>query len=315
MALASHPTDRSERDMPEASRATNLSTRVTAIVVSYESAAVLPACLAALAAEGVPAIVVDNASTDASREIAQAHGARLIANPRNEGYGRANNRGVAACDTPFALIVNPDLEVGPGAVAALLAAAQAYPDAGLLAPRIAEPSGRVFIQPRSLLSPPHLNRAREVVAPEGDACLPFLSGACLLVRRGAFAEIGGFDPEIFLFYEDDDLCRRMREAGHALVHVHAARAAHARGRSSRPSLKRRFNARWHLAWSHAYVAAKYGLPETSLVSILNNAIKTVAYGLILNRAKMAAHAGSVAGALAWRGGGRALSRQMLDGEP
>ena len=292
-----------------------MSAGVTAIVVTYDSAEVLLGCLLALRAEGVPVIVVDNASSDDTRAIAAAHGAQLMANARNEGYGRANNAGVAACRTPHALILNPDLVVQPGAVAALLEAAARYPEAGLYAPCIVEPSGRVFLQPRSLLSPPHLNLAGAMPLPEGDACLPFLSGACLLVRRDLFLELGGFDPEIFLFYEDDDLCRRMREAGHALVHVHAARAAHARGRSSRPSLKRRFNARWHLAWSHAYVAAKYGLPETSLVSILNNAIKTVAYGLILNRAKMAAHAGSVAGALAWRGGGRALSRQMLDGEP
>lgn len=292
-----------------------MSAGVTAIVVTYDSAEVLLGCLQALRAEGVPVIVVDNASSDDTRAIAAAHGAQLMANARNEGYGRANNAGVAACRTPHALILNPDLVVQPGAVAALLEAAARYPEAGLYAPCIVEPSGRVFLQPRSLLSPPHLNLAGAMPLPEGDACLPFLSGACLLVRRDLFLELGGFDPEIFLFYEDDDLCRRMREAGHALVHVHAARAAHARGRSSRPSLKRRFNARWHLAWSHAYVAAKYGLPETSLVSILNNAIKTVAYGLILNRAKMAAHAGSVAGALAWRGGGRALSRQMLDGEP
>ncbi|AMJ59871.1 glycosyltransferase family 2 protein [Bosea sp. PAMC 26642] len=284
---------------------------VTAIVVSYDSAQVLPACLAALAAEGVAAIVVDNASTDTSREIAGAHGATVIANARNEGYGRGNNRGIAACRTPFALIVNPDLVVESGSVAALLAAAARYPDAGLFAPRIVEPSGRLFLQPRSLLSPPHFNKAASVVAPEGDACLPFLSGACLLVRTDVFGALGGFDPHIFLFYEDDDLCRRMREAGHALIHVHDAQARHERGKSSRPSLSRRFNARWHLAWSLAYVCAKYDLAGPSPATMVKNAAKAVGYGLILNRAKMAANAGSVAGAIAWRRGKTALARQGL----
>ncbi|WP_439499825.1 glycosyltransferase family 2 protein [Bosea sp. (in: a-proteobacteria)] len=287
---------------------------VTAIVVAYDSAEVLPACLDALAGEGVPAIVVDNASGDASAKVARAHGATVIVNPRNQGYGRANNQGVAACRSPFVLIVNPDLVLQPGAVAALLAAAERYTDAGMFAPRIVEPSGRIFIQPRSLLSPAHLNAASAAVVPDGDACLPFLSGACLLVRREIFLSLGGFDPRIFLFYEDDDLCRRMRDSGHALVHVHAAEAQHARGRSSKPSPARRFNARWHLAWSQAYVAAKHGLPAPPLGSVLKNAAKTVGYALILNQIKMMAHAGSVAGGIAWRRGQTALTRQKLAAE-
>lgn len=284
---------------------------ITAIVVAYDSAEVLPACLSALAGEGVPAVVVDNASGDASAGIARTHGATVIANARNEGYGRANNQGVAASATPYVLIVNPDVEIRPGAVAALLAAAERYPDAGMLAPRIVEPSGRIFLQPRSLLSPDHLNRSGAMAIPEGDACLPFLSGACLLIRREVFLSLGGFDPAIFLFYEDDDLCRRMRDTGHALVHVHEAEARHGRGRSSAPSPGRRFKARWHLAWSEGYVAGKYGLPRPALVKIVENLAKAAGYGLLLKREKVFAHAGSAAGALAWRRGRTAIEREGL----
>jgi GT2 family glycosyltransferase len=291
----------------------SLSQSITAIVVSHDSAQVLPACLDALAGEGVPALVVDNASSDDSREVGAAHGATVIANPRNEGYGRANTIGVAAATTPYVLIVNPDLELQSGAAAALLAAAERYPDAGMLAPRIVEPSGRIFLQPRSLLSPAHLNRSGDMPIPTGDACLPFLSGACLLIRRELFLALGGFDPNIFLFYEDDDLCRRMRDAGHSLVHVDAAEARHARGRSSLPSPQRRFTARWHLAWSERYVARKYGMPAPGLLGSVKNAFKTAGYGLILNREKMFAHAGSVAGAWAFARGESALARQGLDG--
>ncbi len=284
---------------------------ITAIVVAYDSAQVLPACLSALAREGVPALVVDNASSDGSAALAERLGARVLRNERNEGYGRGNNRGARAATTPFILIVNPDLEVAPGAVAALLAAAEAYPDAAAFAPRISEPSGRVFLQPRSLLSPPHLNQARRIVVPEGDACLPFLSGACLLLRRQVFLGLGGFDPEIFLFYEDDDLCRRLREAGHALIHVDGARAQHLRGGSSAPSPQRRFTARWHLAWAEHHVARKWNLPVPGFGKLFENAFKAAAYGLILRREKMYAHAGSLAGALAARAGRSALERQGL----
>ncbi|MGX1742752.1 glycosyltransferase family 2 protein [Bosea sp. NPDC055353] len=288
---------------------------ITAIVVSYDSAEVLPACLDALAGEGVPAIVVDNASSDDSRAIAEAKGARVIANARNEGYGRANNIGVAAAETPYVLIVNPDLEIGRGAAAALLEAGERYPDAGMLAPRIVEPSGRIFLQPRSLLSPPHLNRSGTMAIPEGDACLPFLSGACLLIRRDLFVSLGGFDPAIFLFYEDDDLCRRMRDAGHALIHVHGAEARHGRGRSTAPSPQRRFKARWHLAWSEHYIARKYGLAGPGPIRMLENIGKAAGYGLLFRREKMFAHAGSAAGARAWRRGKTALAHEGLGEMP
>ncbi|MBN9451000.1 MAG: glycosyltransferase family 2 protein [Bosea sp.] len=288
---------------------------ITAIVVSFDSAQVLPACLDSLAREGVPAIVVDNASGDASTEIAARHGALVLRNERNEGYGRANNLGAHAATTPFILIVNPDLEMQPGAVAALLSAAEAYPDAAAFAPRLVEPSGRVFLQPRSLLSPDHLNRARRIVLPEGDACLPFLSGACLLLRREVFLKLGGFDPAIFLFYEDDDLCRRLRDAGHALIHVDGAEARHGRGKSSVPSPQRRFIARWHLAWSQHHIARKWGRPLPGLGKTAENLAKAIGYGLLFNRDKMYAHVGSAAGALAGRAGRSALERQGLSEAP
>ncbi|GJE26905.1 glycosyltransferase family 2 protein [Methylobacterium organophilum] len=286
---------------------------LTAIVVAHDSAEVLPDCLGALAREEIPAIVVDNASRDGSVAVARAHGARVIRNDRNEGYGRANNRGVRAAEgASHVLILNPDLVLQPGAAAALRAAAAAWPDAGLLAPRIHEPDGRFFYQPRSLLAP-YLTNPKGVRAyPEGDACAPFLSGACLMAERAFFLDLGGFDEAIFLFYEDDDLCRRVAEAGRALVHVHGAVALHGRGRSSAPEPGRVFRSRWHQAWSRAYVSRKYGLPDPSLGMLAVNAPKAALSALVLRRAGMERYGGSAAGALAALRGRGALAREGLD---
>ncbi|GJE55635.1 MULTISPECIES: glycosyltransferase family 2 protein [Methylobacterium] len=286
---------------------------LVAIVVAHDSAEVLPDCLAALAREGVPAIVVDNASRDASVRIARAAGARVVENPRNEGYGRANTLGVRAAEgATHVLILNPDLVLQPGAAAALLAASKKWPDAGLLAPRIVEPDGRFFYQPRSLLAP-YLTNPRGVRSlPEGDACAPFLSGACLMAERKLFLDLGGFDPKIFLFYEDDDLCRRVADAGRALVHVHEAVALHGRGRSSAPERGRVFRTRWHQAWSRAYVSRKYGLPDPSLGMLAVNAPKALLSALVFRRSGVERYGGSAAGAFAaWRGRA-ALSRENLE---
>ncbi|GJD36994.1 glycosyltransferase family 2 protein [Methylobacterium aerolatum] len=276
---------------------------LTAIVVAHDSADALPSCLAALAREGVPAIVVDNASRDASVAVAEAAGARVVRNVRNEGYGRANNIGIRAAEgARHVLIVNPDVALQPGAAAALLRAVRDWPDAGLYSPRIVEPDGRFFYQPRSLLAAYLTNPPGRRDLPEGDACAPFLSGACLMVERGLFLALGGFDEAIFLFYEDDDLCRRIADTGRALIHVHGAVALHGRGRSSAPERGRVFRSRWHLAWSRAHVSRKYGLPDPSLPTLLVNLPKAALAALAFRRAGFERYGGSVAGAwAAWRG--------------
>ncbi len=285
---------------------------VTAVVVTHDSAHCLPACLAAVAACGAAAIVVDNASRAGSAALAEHLGARVIRSVRNEGYGRASNIGVRAAASEFVLIVNPDLVLDAGAVKARLAAAERYPEAGLLAPRIEEADGRFFFQPRSLLSPYLHNPSGRLVLPEGDCCAPFLSGAALFCRRDVFLALGGFDEAIFLFYEDDDLCRRMADSGRALIHVDAARAMHGRGRSSAPEPGRIFRSRWHQAWSRAYVSRKYGLPDPAFGMFAVNALKAAGACLTFNRRLVERYGGSAAGAWAWLTGRGALAREGLD---
>lgn len=285
---------------------------LTAIVVSHDSAGVLGACLASLATEGVPALVVDNASLDGSREVARQSGAQVTANARNEGFGRAMNIGVAAATTPYVLLVNPDLTFDRGAVDALLAAARLYPDAGLLAPRLVEPDGRHFFAMRSALSP-YLHNARgRKWAIEGDCCAPFLSGACLLAPRDLLLALGGFDEEIFLFYEDDDLCARVAAHGRALVHVDGAVARHLRGQSSSPRPGRAFKVRYHMAWSRLYVARKWGRHESPWPWIARSAVKLALAALVRNRKRMERHAGTLAGARDFLRGERAIVREGLD---
>lgn len=284
---------------------------VTAIVVSFDSAHALPECLGALKVDGVPVIVVDNASTDETVTIAEGQGATVIRNARNEGYGRANNIGVRAAESEFILVVNPDCIVDKGAVAALLDAARRYPDAALFAPQIIEPNGRVFYQPRSLLASYLPNPQGKRVLPEGEACAPFFSGACFLVRRDVFLKLGGFDDNIFLFYEDDDLCRRVADSGCALIYVPQAVVRHGRGRSSSSKPGRIFTSRWHQAWSRAYVSRKYGLPNPAPGMFAVNALKAFGASLTFRRKLIERYAGSAAGALAFLKGATALERERV----
>lgn len=270
---------------------------VTAIVVAYNSERVLPDCLQSIARNHFNAIVVDNTSTDKSVETAEQHGAHVVSCAHNLGYGKGNNLGIADAQTPWVLIINPDVTLDPQCIAHLRTAIDLYPDAALLAPRLVEPDGRFFFQPRSLLAPYLKNPKGKRSLPSGDCCTPFLSGAVLLVRKSVFDDLGGFDPNIFLFYEDDDLCRRIADAGHSLVHVHDALARHLRGQSSR-SQDVVTQSRFHQAWSRDYVLRKYGLPRDTHKRLAVNAIKWLLSVATLNTPRMARYYGSVAGAWA-----------------
>jgi N-acetylglucosaminyl-diphospho-decaprenol L-rhamnosyltransferase len=243
-------------------------------------------------------IVVDNASTDDSASLAEALGAQVIRNSRNEGYGRANNMGARAAQTDFLLICNPDAVPQEGALAKLLEAAVLYPDSGLYAPQIVEPDGRLFFQHQSYLSKVLKNPHHVKSLPEGDCCVPFLSGACFLIRRDLFLEMDGFDEQIFLFYEDDDLCRRLMDNGHAPIHVHGAIACHGRGQSSLDEKGRIYRSRWHQAWSKVYIARKYGLPSPVFGMMVRNGLKLLFALLLFRRSKIERYAGSFAGSWA-----------------
>lgn len=290
-----------------------MSEDVTAVVVSYNSASVLPACLTSLRHQVARIVVVDNASSDDSIAMAQAHGAEVLVNANNQGFGRAANRGLAVAKTPYALLVNPDATLTEGAVQLLLQAAETYPEAGLLAPRLVEPDGRHFWSHASLLAKPPLhNPSRSKRLPEGDCCAPFLSGAVLFIRQKAWRAVGGFDPSIFLFYEDDDVCRRMMDEGWSLVHVHQALAFHGRGQSSgKPTPAIIAKVRWHMAWSRGYVASRYGLSSPCWGTVATNLPKWLLAHLLRHHLQAARYRGSVLGAVSFLRGVTALDKEGL----
>jgi N-acetylglucosaminyl-diphospho-decaprenol L-rhamnosyltransferase len=284
---------------------------VVAVVVAHNSARWLPHCMAALRGQ-VPVMVVDNASSDGSVEAARQGGAFVILNTMNEGYGRANNQGVrAAEDADWCLIINPDAVVERNCVQVLLKAAERNPDAAVIAPRLVEPDGRVFVHDRSVLSDVSPSGDEADALRRYDRSVHFVSGACILVRRRAFLSVGGFDERIFLFYEDDDLCLRLRKAGFKIVQVDDAVVRHARGSSSEPGPGLVFRARWHQAWSRSYVCRKHGVPDDRMRVLLRNGVKLIAALSMLNRRRIGRYAGSAAGAWATLRNRSALDHERL----
>ena len=229
---------------------------LAAIIVNYNAGPEIRAALQSIAGEmagrGWEAMVVDNASTDGSADYVWefAPRARVLRNAVNVGFGRGINQGVAASSAPFILIMNPDCRLEPGAVATLRAELETRPRCAIAGPRVLDPDGAeqgsargdpdmltgLFGRTgplRHLLPWAAVSRRNVVSTGRQSATVDWVSGACMLVRRSAFDEVGGFDPRYFLYWEDADLCRRLRARGYEIRYVPAATAVHQVGHSSR----------------------------------------------------------------------------------
>ena len=140
--------------------------QVTVVLVTYNSRRILPLALASLA--GLPHVtVVDNGSRDGTPALARElmPRAQVIEAGANLGFGRANNLALKQVTTPYALLLNPDCELQPGALAALLAATRRYPQAAIWAPKLYDAPGRLGLCYRP---PFYAPQPRELIDPDGD---------------------------------------------------------------------------------------------------------------------------------------------------
>lgn len=227
----------------------------TLVFVSYNSAHLLRERLRAL--DALPVVVVDNASRDGIAELfaTAPDRVRFLANRVNSGYGRAANQGLEEVETKYALLLNPDVEIGPEEVAALEAEAQ----------RLDTPW--LFIAPDSGVPPELLGGSIS-----GLETVRGASGAALFFDVSAFRELGGFDPNIFLFYEETDLCRRAVEAGLEMYHAPRIRVEHPIGTSAAPTLALDYLRKWHFHWSALYFTRKHRMWRRHLGLLFRNGI-------------------------------------------
>ena len=234
--------------------------RITVVTVTYNSSAVLPEMLRSIP-KAVSVIVVDNASEDADKTyaIATGHGAQVVLNQANIGFGRACNLGAARADTDLILFLNPDAVVVDGALDSLANAADSYPRASAFNPAIESSDGRQLFRRSSPIDPKKRKRPRRGW-PANDQEVPILSGAALLVRRADFSALGGFDPAIFLYHEDDDLCLRLRASRGPLMFIRNARIVHDHGNSSGSDPEILHQRCRSLGYSRVYAALKHGKP-------------------------------------------------------
>jgi N-acetylglucosaminyl-diphospho-decaprenol L-rhamnosyltransferase len=179
-------------------------------------------------------------------------GVSTIANTERKGFGANHNAAFSHVESDFFCVLNPDIRLQADPFPLLMGALDSSATA-VAAPLIVDPDGRVedsarrYPTPLSILSKALRRTAR---GPDYDTragssiAVDWVAGMFMLFRSEAFRRVGGFDERYFLYYEDADLCRRLRRAGHDVKLETRARATHAARRESHRNVR---YLRWHLA--------------------------------------------------------------------
>jgi GT2 family glycosyltransferase len=233
---------------------------LSVVIVNWRTRELLAVCLQSLqealaerlATGAAEVIVVDNASGDASAEMVRERFPEfcLIANRENRGYAAGNNQGIGAARGRSVLLLNPDTEVPRGAIERLEACLAEHARAGAAAPLLVYPDGRPQASLRGFPTPLALLGAVTGLArlapagsplagyqprdlPSAPAVVEQPMASCLLLRGEALREVGGFDEAFPIFFNDVDLCWRLRQAGWETRFIPDARVVHHGGASTR----------------------------------------------------------------------------------
>ena len=271
---------------------------VVVAVVSWNTRDLLARCLRSL--EGGPEVwVVDNGSTDGSREMVRERfpWVRLVESGENLGYGRAVNLVAESTSSPWLAISNADIALRPGALEALVAAGEADPGAGLVAPRLVLPDGStqhsVWAFPTLAATvaqnagPVLLGRRlgdrlalRGAWDPRRARRVPWAVGAFLLARREAWDQVGGFDSGQWMSAEDLDLGWRMHQAGWATRYEPRAVVDHEESAATAQVWGDALAIHWQRC-AYAWMLRRRGRARTVAVGLLNLAGSGLKYLMLL----------------------------------
>ena len=254
------------------------SLKVSVILVTYKEKE-LQQCLQSLSKETLPIevfVVVNGASDDTINILERSRiPVRTIFNKQNMGLAYANNQPLTMCTGQYVLILDPDTNVKDGAISAMVAYMEKHVNIGVVGPKILSSDGsieRSFLQNWNLITsvawgwitlrlPKSLTQRYRITTIPDTQNVLLVSGACLMIRKQLYLDLGGYDSNFFLSLDDvADLCLRVRSAGYQVAYYPAAEVVHAGGRGH----KNVTNIFWNYQ-GHLYYAAKYFTNSATLL--------------------------------------------------
>jgi N-acetylglucosaminyl-diphospho-decaprenol L-rhamnosyltransferase len=280
----------------------NPAKKLTFIITTFNSAEVINACLNKINFSNYEVIVIDNNSNDKTTEIVSQKYplVTLIKNKKNYGYGRANNMGLRATTTPYALILNPDAFIFEEDLEKIIAMMDKNSEIAIGAP--------LLLNHYPLIENDRLQEIAVVnenlIKDFGDfKAVKYIIGACEILRMDFFQKIGFFDEKIFLYYEDDEICHRTILNNKICAICFDALAYHIGQGSSGTNLRGIYRRFWHRALSKFYWKEKQKGFFNAYFSALKLSFsffgQTIFYGIIFDSKKLFQNLGSLNGTLSY----------------
>jgi GT2 family glycosyltransferase len=280
----------------------NFTHQLTFIITTYNSAGVIDNCLNKINFNNYEVIVIDNNSSDKTTEIVSEKYplVNLIKNKKNYGYGRANNIGLTATTTPYALILNPDAFIFEEDLEKIIVMMDKNPEIAIGAPVLL--NFYPLRQDDLLQEIAVINN--NLIKDFGEfKAVKYIIGACEILRMDFFQKIGFFDEKIFLYYEDDEICYRTILNNKICSICVDALAYHIGQGSSGTNLRGIYRRFWHRALSKFYWKEKQKGFFNSYFSALKLSLsffgKTIYYGIIFDAKKLSQNLGSLNGTLSY----------------
>lgn len=217
--------------------------KISIIIVNYKSKDQLRTCIASifnkLTNKNFEIVIINNdKEEDLLETVAEFSGIRLINLEKNVGFGKAVNAGAKIAQGEWLMFLNPDTQLVTNQ-SKMLSFFEATEEAGIISPKLIEKSGET--QKWSAGADPSLlglvgnniglSKSKKRWTSRKTSEVDWVSGAAMVVKKTLFNKIGGFDENIFMYYEDIDLCKRAREAGKKIFYFPYDKVIHLRGKS------------------------------------------------------------------------------------
>ena len=247
---------------------------ITIIIVNFKSEKLIIQNLQII--KKFPTIIINNSKSDEFNTlISDFKNIKSITPDFNLGYGKANNLGVNKSKTPYVLIVNPDILLNEQLINTLYSTFLDYDNnIGVLGPSLYDSS----MKRRTNGSISHIKqiKGRKLSSsinniPEGNMSCDFLVGCCLFMKRDFFIELGGFDKDFFMYFEDNDLCDRIIKKGKTIIEVPSAKVIHLENSSSEKKIFQDFK----LSIIHKISEYIYLKKKISLINLITIIAKHV----------------------------------------
>lgn len=269
---------------------------LTIIVVTHNSSAVIGNCLQEIKNLSYPLILLDCKSSDDSLSLLERcnHNSMVIGSDKNLGYGRANNLAMKYVKTKYALFLNPDAIIKAKDIEAIIKVLEQRDDIAIAGPTIVGKKKKKEDEPGIIFE-------RSIL------------GAALFVRTDLFKKLGGFDENIFMYGDENDLCSRVEKSGYKNAVITQAKASHINRGSTPKKWQYDYLRGFHTCWSKLYLRKKnkgtyrvsYIVPKFILRSLYWLLVAIISF----NKHQAAWHLGGFFGSLTFLFGLDAFNKQ------